>query len=119
MRKELRLRQKRDFDNVFQRGRSWSNQLLVLRIAPNALPHNRFGFVTSKRLGKAVIRNRVRRRLREAIRVMPLATGWDAVVSAKTAAASADFHELKQAVVDLLARAGILNADAQSEGKEA
>ena len=92
--------------------------MLVLRIAPNALPHNRFGFVTSKRLGKAVVRNRVRRRLREAIRVMPLATGWDAVVSTKTAASSADFHELKRAVVELLARAGILNADAQSEGKE-
>jgi len=111
MRKELRLRRRRDFDAVFRRGRSWHNELLVLRALPNSLEHNRYGFVTPKRLGGAVIRNRLRRRLREAIRVLPTNCGWDVVVSPKAPAANANFQQLNRAVVDLLARAGILAED--------
>jgi len=50
----------------------------------------------------------VRRRLRESVRVLPAHPGWDVVVSAKARAAEADFHQLNRAVVELLARAGIL-----------
>jgi ribonuclease P protein component len=109
MRRELRLRRRKDFDNVFRKGRAWHNELLVLRTLPNALDHNRYGFITSKRVGKAVVRNRVRRRLREAVRVLPLATGWDVVVSAKSAAAETDFHALNHAVTELLTRARLLD----------
>lgn len=118
MRKELRLRRRKDFDNVFRQGRSWNNELLVLRSLPNELKHNRYGFITSKRVGKAVVRNRVRRRLREAVRVLPLASSWDIVVSAKARTASADFRELRGAVVDLLSRAGLL-AEKSGNGAEA
>jgi len=54
------------------------------------------------------VENRVRRRLKEALRQLSLETAWDIVVSAKTPAAKADYHELNRAVVNLLARAGIL-----------
>lgn len=119
MRRELRLRRRRDFDAIFKSGRSWHNGLLVLRSLPNALNHNRFGFVTSRRVGGAVVRNRVRRRLRESLRVLPARPGWDIVVSAKTAAAAAPFRELNRAVVDLLTRAGILDLDATAGEKPA
>jgi ribonuclease P protein component len=109
MRKELRLRRRKDFDAVFQQGRAWHNELLVLRSLPNALEHNRYGFVTGKRLGGAVIRNRLRRRLRESIRVLPAQPGWDVVVSAKMPAAGATFQDLNRSVVDLLRRAGIVD----------
>jgi ribonuclease P protein component len=109
MHRRLRLQRKTDFDAVFKQGRAWHNELLVLRSLANTLEHNRFGFVTSKRLGNAVTRNRVRRRLREAIRVLPLTPGRDVVVSAKAAAARADFHELTRAVADLLTRAKLLD----------
>ncbi|HEV8574858.1 MAG TPA: ribonuclease P protein component [Dehalococcoidia bacterium] len=108
MRKELRLRKRADFDAVFQKGRSWHNELLVLRSLPNSLEHNRYGFVTGKKLGGAVVRNRIRRRLRESIRVLPAHPGWDVVVSAKTPAATAAFQDLNRAVIELLTRAGIL-----------
>jgi ribonuclease P protein component len=108
MRRELRLRRRKDFDNVFRKGRAWNNELLVLRSLPNDLPHNRYGFITSKKLGKAVVRNRTKRRLREAVRVLPLATSWDVVVSAKTKAADADFQQLRSAVIELVTKAGLL-----------
>mgnify|MGYP001599449317 CR=1 FL=1 len=116
MRREVRLRQRKDFDAVFRKGRAWNNTLLVLRSLPNEMTHNRYGFVTSKRVGNAVVRNRVRRRLQESVRVLPLRPGWDVVVSAKTSAARADFHELNRAVVDLLARARLLQEEASPEG---
>lgn len=108
MRKQLRLRGRKLFDAVFRRGRVWANRLLVLRALPNELDHNRYGFVTSRRLGNAVVRNRVRRRLREGLRSLPVCHGWDVVISARPPAAQADFHELKRAVTDLLARSSLL-----------
>jgi ribonuclease P protein component len=108
--RQIRLRHRKDFDAVFRKGRTWSNDLLVLRTLPNDLDHNRYGFVTSKRLGKAVVRNRVRRRLRETVRALPARAGYDCVVSAKAKAAEADFARLRSATATLFERAGILDA---------
>lgn len=108
MQKQLRLRRRKDFDSVLSQGQTLSHSLLVLRYLPNEHTHNRFGFITSKRLGNAVVRNRVRRRLREAVRSLETAPGWDVVLAARAAAAGADFHDLKSAIAQLFARAGIL-----------
>jgi ribonuclease P protein component len=115
LRRELRLRHRTDFDAVFRKGHVWNSGLLVLRTLPNGLDHNRHGFVTSKRLGGAVVRNRVRRRLREVVRALPLRPGWDIVFSAKVPAAAATFQELKRAVVGLLGRAAIQPAEMPPE----
>jgi ribonuclease P protein component len=115
MRRQLRLRRRAEFDAVFERRRTWANNLLVLRNSPNQMEHNRYGFVTSKRLGGAVIRNRVRRRLREVVRTLPVSGGWDVVISAKVPAARSNFQELKGAVVDLLTSARMLGPDKPPE----
>ena len=118
VRRQLRLRRRKDFDAVFQKGQVLANRLLVFRSLPNQLPHNRYGFITSKRLGKAVVRNRVRRRLREGVRTFPTQAGWDVVISARAPAAQADFHKLKAAVANLFARAGILAEGTSGEEKQ-
>ena len=118
VRRQLRLRRRKDFDAVFEKGQVLANRLLVLRSLPNQLSHNRYGFITSKRLGKAVVRNRVRRRLREGVRALRTRAGWDVVISARTPAARADFHELKAAVANLFVRAGILAEGACGEEKQ-
>ena len=112
--RQIRLRHRKDFDAVFASGRTWSNDLLVLRTLPTDCDHNRFGFVTSNRLGNAIVRNRVRRRLRETVRVLATRQGFDCVLSAKAKAADADFARLSSAAESLLQRAGVLADPAEA-----
>jgi ribonuclease P protein component len=103
-----RLRKKSQFAAVYERGRTWANDFVVLKTLPNGLEWNRYGFVTGKRLGKAVVRNRVKRLLREVVRATPAKTGWDVVFIARNQAATANYHELGASVAVLLRRARIL-----------
>jgi ribonuclease P protein component len=114
--REQRLRRERDFAAVYQRGRSWSNQLLAVRTLPSAQPHSRFGFAVGKRVGGAVVRNRVKRRLRALVRGLDLAAGWDVVIIARPDAASADFDRLRKALVSLFGRAGLLASRDDGDG---
>ncbi|MBE0415709.1 MAG: ribonuclease P protein component [Dehalococcoidia bacterium] len=108
MRKEERLTKRRDFETVYSQGRSWSNNLVVLRVLPNELGSSRYGFAVGKRLGGAVVRNRVKRRFSEVVRLTPTKDGWDMVFIARQAAAEADYHTLRRAMEELLARAQLL-----------
>jgi ribonuclease P protein component len=109
-----RLRQSSSFEHAQRRGRRWRNDLLTLAAVLNGADVTRIGFAVSRRVGNAVARNRVRRRLREVTRrtVPSLPAGWDLVIGATTAAAGSDFAALDTAWADLLARAR-LSATAQ------
>lgn len=110
MEKRLRLRAGADFGKVWREGRSWAHPLLVLCVVPNKLEHNRFGFSASKRIGGAVVRNRAKRRMREAARPFKdeLGQGWDIVFIARGPISSAQFHAIKSAIEVLLRRACLL-----------
>jgi len=90
----------------------------VIRPRANGLPHNRFGFVTARAVGKAVVRNRVRRRLREAARSLPLKDGWDVVVIARRSAVEATYGELRESLASLLTRAGLTRTIEADEARE-
>jgi ribonuclease P protein component len=107
MRKE-RLTKIHEFAAVYEKGHSWANELLVMRILPNGTSTTRFGIVTSKRVGKAVVRNRVKRRLREGLRLTPIESGWDIVIIARPSACTADYHHLRRSAQDLLRRSRLL-----------
>jgi len=104
-----RLRVRRDFLAVYRKGRAWTHRFLVLRTLPNGLPYNRYGFVVSKRVGKAVARNRLKRRLREGLRLLTVRPGWDVVLLARPPAATATYQQLREALVELLSRARLLD----------
>lgn len=108
MGEKQRLRKNSEFDAVYERGKSWAGDLLVLKALPNGLEWNRYGFVTGKRVGTAVVRNRVKRRLREIARATTINSGWDIVIVARGRVATASYNELKAAVAGLLHRARIL-----------
>ena len=105
-------------NHIFRRLYSTSghaNAFLVLYARKNHTPYNRVGITVSKKLGVAVIRNRVRRRLREVYRLNEeqFASGWDIVVVARSRCIKADFSALTAAYLSLAEKAGILKEDAQ------
>ena len=119
MNKEQRLRSSRDFAVVRRDGRSRADRLLVLVSRPNNLDVTRLGFIVSKRVGNAVVRNRVRRRLKEAARLSQIEYGWDLVFIARQGASSADYKELSGSVKKLLTRANVLDGSSGTHGKGA
>ncbi len=77
---------------------------MVVRFVPNGRDHDRFGISTGRRLGSAVQRNRVRRRLREVLRRHPNHSGhgWDVLIVARPPAVGASYDELRTALERLL-----------------
>ena len=108
MQKDRRLIRTEDFAAVRRRGRSWADGLLVLSAKRNGLEISRVGFSVGKRVGNAVVRNKAKRRLREAVRLTPIREGWDLVVIARRGASTADSHSLSHSLTVLFRRAGIL-----------
>ena len=108
MRRELRLRSSRRFSQIHQEGRSWANSYLVLKVLSNGADKTLFGLVTTRRLGGAVVRNKIRRRLREILRDAPVKVGWDLVFIARKRKEVPRFNDLKGAAHNLLHRAKLL-----------
>ena len=100
-------------NHIFQRlyhTQGYADAFLVLYARRNRLGRNRVGITVSKKLGHAVVRNRVRRRLREVYRLheMQFAPGWDIVVVARSRAVDAPFEKLTASYLRLADRAGVL-----------
>lgn len=104
MQRHLRLRRNEDFIHLRRAGRVWRHPFLIVSVVPNQLNHNRYGFVTSKRLGTAVVRIRVRRRLREVMRhVHPqLVQGHDIAIIARDPIVEQPYQSIYEAVVSTL-----------------
>jgi len=104
LKKTYRLKRREDFRLVYKRGRSKAGSLLVLYARKNGLSHHRVGFSVSKKVGKAVERNRVKRQLREICRLNPqwFKPGFDYIFIARSPIKSASFGEKTQGVKKLL-----------------
>ncbi len=91
-----------------------ANGFLVLYARKNRMQANRIGITVGKKLGHAVVRNRIRRRLREIYRLNEyrFRPGWDVVVVARSRAVDAGFQQLTDAYLSLAAKAGLLEEPA-------
>lgn len=112
-----RLKHAADVVQVQQQGRSWRHPLCILVVKAGQMQTSRFAFVASRRVGKAVVRNRVRRLLREAVRLHldDIQPGWDCVWIARPQLSQASFAEAETAVLHLLTRAKLLAGMTRTE----
>jgi ribonuclease P protein component len=116
VRGEQSLTRDTQFQVVYDSGRSWAGREVVVRALPNGLGLTRYGFAVGRRVGKAVVRNKVKRRLREILRQVTLRTGWDIVLIARAPAAQADYKTLKKSVENLLSKAGLTLGEHEGVG---
>jgi ribonuclease P protein component len=113
MQKRFRLQASTSFQSIRREGRSYSHPYLVIAVLPNGLEHSRFGFVVGRRIGKAVKRNRIKRWMREAVRLRikgsEIAAGWDVVLIARNLVAEASYLQVDRAIGLLLRQAGLMS----------
>jgi len=117
MRGEQYLTKRAQYVLVYDKGRSWVDGLVVMKALPNGGDLPRYGLSVSRRVGNAVTRNRVKRLLREVLRVTALKPGWDIVFIARPAAAAAGYDDIKRSAAGLLARAGLAEAAGNNTGE--
>jgi ribonuclease P protein component len=100
----VRLVRRGEFDAVYRAGKRRSSSYFTVFYRANELPQSRFGFSIKKELGSAVVRNRMRRRLREMVRCRrtEIPVGWDIVIHPKSAATKAAFAALTAELLRLL-----------------
>lgn len=112
-----RLTHSADLRRVRSRGRCWAGPLLVLCALRNDLGVTRFGFSASRRVGGAVVRNRARRLMSEAVRLQyhRVQPGWDVVCIARVGIVGAEFASVERAVSELMAGAGLYASEAEAE----
>ena len=113
MQRHHRLTGSTRISEIHSQGRSVANGLLVLRLSPNGLDRTRYCFIAGKRVGGAVVRNRVKRRLREVFRQAECVAGWDAIVMARKGAADADYGDLEKAAYNLMRRTDLIGERSQ------
>lgn len=95
------------FAAVYNQGKSWANKLIVIKTLPNGLTSTRYGISVSSRVGGAVVRNRIKRRLREILKHYSLQAGWDIVIIVRPTVITAKYDALWDSVHKLMARAGL------------
>lgn len=115
MKKTVTVKQNHEFRRIYSKGKSAVTPYLVVYCRPNRLGHNRLGVTVSTKLGKAVVRNRSRRRLRELFRLAQpeMKQGYDVILVARSRCATAPYPKLSAAFHRGCAQLGLL-----AEGKK-
>ena len=104
--REWRLVRRAEYDAVYREGRRRAGANFVVFARRNGLARDRFGMSIKKAVGNAVMRNRIRRRVREILRLHreEIASGWDMVIHPSRAAATLPFTRLEAELLSLLRR---------------
>ena len=104
MKKENRLKKRKEFAYIFKKGESLGSRHIMLTFVPSKLKKYKIGFSCGKKVGKAVVRNKVKRRIKEAVYIHRdlLNVGYNYIFVGKQNSSLATFEEIKQEVEFLL-----------------
>jgi len=114
------LRKNHEFRKLYSRGKSAASQYAVVYCRRNGSKENRLGVTVSTKLGRAVQRNRIRRRLKEIYRTneQKLSAGYDVVIVARMKSKDTDYHKLESSVLALLEKLRIIGETAPETKRE-
>ncbi|MDK2933572.1 MAG: ribonuclease protein component [Clostridiales bacterium] len=109
MQKTISLTENKQFKWIYKKGNSLANNLLVIYFFNNSLSVNRLGITVNKKVGKAVVRNRVRRLIKESYRLKEqyIKEGYDIIFVSRVQAREASYKQISGAMHDLLKRVGL------------
>ncbi|NLO89788.1 MAG: ribonuclease P protein component [Clostridia bacterium] len=109
LKKDLRIKQNADFRRVYRAGKAVPGKFLVLIYRENGVGITRFGFSISKKIGKAVVRNRVKRVLSEICRLhlFEVKEGYDIVFIGRRGVGEVSFRDLEKEFFKLIKKAGL------------
>jgi len=105
----LRLRKDSDFKNIYRKGKSLVKKILVFYFIKNDLGYTRVGYSISKKVGKAVTRNRIRRLIKENLKDIPdLKDGYDIIFIGRIPSSESDYKEIGKSIRYLFRKSGVL-----------
>ncbi|HHV97876.1 MAG TPA: ribonuclease P protein component [Clostridiaceae bacterium] len=120
MKKTISLKSNREFTRVYKRGKFQAGRYIVLYVLQNNLNINRLGITTSKKIGKSVKRNRIKRLIRENYRLSEdrVKVGYDLVFVARNTDDMPDYYKIKKEVNYLLRKFNLIYKDKKEEKTE-
>ncbi len=109
VKKENKIRKKRDYNNIYKNGKIKHGKYIIVFTKKNILSYNRFGIVTSKKIGTAVIRNRVKRQIRAIIikNKEKIKFNYDIVIVTRHNIKNVSFKEIEKDFINALRKAGL------------
>lgn len=110
MEKKYRLRKNMEFKRVYNGGKSYWNRNLILYVRKNDLKNSRIGITITKKIGNAVVRNRIRRRMKEIIRLKlgNIKNGYDLILIPKKNVQDISYKDLESAMIHIMSISKIL-----------
>jgi ribonuclease P protein component len=109
--KTLRMKRNTQFSYVFKKGQMFKAKGLMMIVAPKRYKTQKIGLVVTKKIGKSVVRNHVKRLIRESIRVhlSLISPTLDLIIVARQGVESATFQEINKTILELLKKSNALN----------
>lgn len=113
MQRKYRLKSSRAFSFIYNKGESISDRLLVILWVKNRDNNIKAGFTVSKKIGNSVVRNKIRRRLKEAFRALipEVDNGYNYIILARNPIKDASYSEINQSLIRLLTKSGHLKVE--------
>jgi ribonuclease P protein component len=117
MDKSEKIKKNSHFRFIYSRGKSYSNDKLVLYIFKNKKNINRTGLSVSKKIGNSVVRNRIKRLIRESYRLnkIKFKKGYDLIFIARIGSKNSNFRDIEKSVLYLMKRSSLIKEGIENE----
>ena len=110
LKRKFRVTNSRDYNHIYKKGKRRGGKYIILFVEKNRFPFSRFGIVSSKKIGNAVVRNRARRQVSEVLKdkLEMVRNGYDVVIVLKKSIVGIDFANIEKDIRFVLNKADLL-----------